>query len=63
MELLVGPEEARLFDPAMHPDVVILNSEAITGMHFAPIVVKQEAMETETAGGDKDKEPSVPGMD
>lgn len=66
MELLVGPEQAHLYDPALHPDVVIINSESITEVHFEPIMVKQEPMDTgeaPTHSGDKDHEPKVPGLD
>lgn len=66
MELLVGSDQSHLYDPSLHPDVVILNPDSLQGVQFEPISVKEEPMDEpmEVINTEKDgDQPSVPGLD
>lgn len=66
MELLVGEDQSHLYDPSLHPDVVLLNPDNLVGVQFEPIMIKQEPIEEPEVPVEKDKDgdqPSVPGLD
>lgn len=66
MELLVGSDQSHLYDPSLHPDVVILNPDSLVGVQFEPISVKEEPMDEPMEVSNTEKEgdqPSVPGLD